>query len=571
MSEILNQVLADFENTRLFAEESLTVLDPQGKLVRMKYRNSQRVLDEAIAKIRKRRRPVRLVILKSRRAGFSTGVAATLFKETPFRGGQKTLIVAQDKDAVTDSLFPMYDRFNTHYRPFRNIIALPKLTSDRKDGLDWENDSSISIQTAKNLEGTRSFGFRRVHLSEYAFYPHAKTLMTALMQTVPADPDTIVIVESTANGLGNDFHKLYERAKSGKTEWVALFFPWKDDDTCVMPLDCPPDRFQASLDDDERLLMLKYNLSLEQLSFRRWKIANDFEGDARMFQQEYPINDTEAFLVSGRPRFSIDAINWQSPVEGKTGELLFEQIGLREELVFRPNPRGALTVWKKPEPHRHYVIGADPSSGVDINLGVGTPDPDFSVADVGEREMREQVAQLRERIQPAAFGDYLVALGRWYNWAYLVIEVNSKIGVATIERVLQLGYPPERIYKRKYLDKKGQPVTEKYGWYETESTRVQLISYLDTALNQKDIILNSEQTISELYSFVIKPSGRPEAAESSHDDTVFSAGLMVVGFNQAPIFAHASARQVEVVRAATTRQRVHESFYGRSQEDDDDE
>ena len=62
--------------------------------------------------------------------------AATLFKETPFRAGQKTLIIAQDAEAVEKSLFPMYDRFNTHYRMFRNVVALPKLVSNRKEWQD---------------------------------------------------------------------------------------------------------------------------------------------------------------------------------------------------------------------------------------------------------------------------------------------------------------------------------------------------------------------------------------------------------------------------------------------------
>jgi hypothetical protein len=570
MTAILNQVLLDFEDTATFARESLAVLNAKGRTVPMLLNPAQIKLDETIRKIRARKRPVRIVILKSRRAGFSTGVAATLFKETPFRTGQKTLIVAQEDKAVKESLFPMYDRFNTHYKPFRNIIALPKLVSDRQDGLEWENESSISIQTAKNLQGARSFGYRRVHLSEYAFYPNAKTLMTGLMQTVPNDPDTIVIVESTANGMGNDFEKLYNRAKTGKTEWVALFFPWHEDPNCTMTLEVPADVFQVSLDDDERLMMLQYHLTLEQLNFRRWKIANDLDGDPRMFQQEYPINDKEAFLVTGRPYFMVDTIQRQQPEAGAVGELRIEQVGMREELVFRPNPRGALTVWKRPDPAKHYVIGVDPAGGKDINLGVGNPDPDFSVASVGERDLREQVAQLRERIQPSALADYVYELGRWYNWAYVVAEVNAKIGVAFIDRLLALNYPPARIYKRKYLDRAGQPVSEKFGWYADEGTRNQLLGYYSQALLAGRVIIKSDVSIQELFSFVIHPDGKPAAAIGSHDDCVFGDGYMIVGFNQAPVFEHQGARKVEVIRGQTMRQQVVRQYMGAGQMDDEE-
>lgn len=564
------EIYSDFHDSATFARESLSVLNKKGLTVPMQYNPAQMKLDYTIRKIRERKRPVRIVILKTRRAGFSTGVAATLFKETAFRTGQKTLIVAQDDKAVKESLFPMYSRFNDEYRPFRNLLKLPKATSDRQDGIDYENDSSISIQTAKNLQGARSFGFRRVHLSEYAFYPNAKTLMVGLMQTVPNDPDTIVIVESTANGLGNGFHRLYERAKEGKTEWVALFFGWTEDPDCCMPLDSPVADFQASLDAEERLMMMQYTLSLEQLNFRRWKIANDFEGDARMFQQEYPINDKEAFLVSGRPYFQIDSIGKQQAEEGRAGELKLEDVGMERRLIFRPNKGGALTVWNPPDAFKHYVIGVDVASGIDVNLGIGTPDPDFSIASVGERAMREQVAQLRERIQPAALADYVYQLGKWYNWAYIVPEVNAKVGVAFIERLIALGYPEARIYKRKYLDKRGQPVTEKYGWLATEATRTQLLEYFSTALNEGSVILKSDISIQELYSFVIKPSGRPEAAENSHDDCVFGDGYMIVGFNQAPKFENLGDRKVVVVKNQTMRQKVLGEHFDWSDDDDDD-
>ena len=569
MSEILEKVLSDFEDTATFARESLSVLNPKGLIVPMEFKPAQHRLENEIKKIRARKRPVRIVILKERRGGFSTGTAAIIYKETPFRAGQKSLIVAQDEKAVKESLFPMYDRFQTHYRPFRNIIAPPPLVSDRKDGLEWENDSSISIQTAKNLQGARSFGYRRIHLSEYAFYPHAKTLMVALMQTVPNDPDTIVIVESTANGLGNDFHKLYLRAKEGKTEWVALFFPWNEDPECSMPLDCAADVFQASLDDDERLMMLQYSLTLEQLNFRRWKIANDFEGDARMFQQEYPINDKEAFLVSGRPYFQVDAIAKQEGEPGFVGELRVEDVGMERKLLFRPNKGGALTVWERPDPYKHYVIGVDVSSGIDINLGLGTPDPDYSIASVGERESRAQVAQLRERIQPGALADYVYQLGKWYNWAYVVPEVNAKIGIAFLERLLDLGYPPERIYKRKYADKVKKTVTEKFGWLSTEGTRVQVLEAYNTALNEGSVILRSDISIQELYSFVIKPIGRAEAAEGSHDDCVFGDGYMIIGFNSAPKFEHSTDRKVKVIRTGTKREQVVRAHYNWNQNEDD--
>lgn len=562
---------ADFWDAPTFARESLSVANKQGAVVPMLYTSQQMKLWLTVKRIRAQKKPVRLVILKYRRGGFSTGVASLLYQETVFtlHGGQKTLIIAHEGKAVKDSLLPMYTRFQKTYKPFRGIIGAPALSSDRKDGLDFENESSITIQTANNLEGARSFNFRRVHLSEYAFYRNAKQLMTGLMQTVPPDPDTIVIVESTANGLGNDFYKLYQQAKSGKTDWQALFFAWHEDAENWKELDQPPDIFQASLSDEETLLMQQYDLSLEQMYWRRWKIDNDFNGDILSFQQEYPINDREAFLVSGRPRFQIASIDRLQPVEGITGELIRQQVGLELKTLFQPNRGGVLTVWKRPEAKKQYVIGADTSRGIDINLGVGTADPDYSVAQVIDRDSREQVAILRGRLTPAEFAEYVNALGKAYNFAFIVPESNGE-GKATVDALTNLHhYRLDRIYKRKLPDRAGNVRTELLGWETTVASRPKLISALDEALRQNTLIINSDVTQQELYSFVIKSTesgSRAEHAEGSHDDCVLSLALAVIGLNEAPVFQEQEARAIQT---ATARSRVRESYFGSQQERDD--
>jgi hypothetical protein len=561
-----------FKDDAEFCEESLFVLNKDGAVVPLKVNNAQRLLFATIKEIKERGKPVRIVILKSRRAGFSTGVAAKIFKETPFRGGQKSLVVAHDGKALEESLFPMYDRFQRNYKPFKKVIALPKLTSDRKDGFDWENEASISIQTAKNLQAARSFGFRRVHLSEFAFYSDAKTLMTALMQTVPKDPDTMVIVESTANGMGGPFYELWKKAidPKNKSDWVAIFFPWFDDADNWLELDVPTDEFQRSMSDQERRLMQRFNLSLEQLNWRRWCIENNCEGSEKIFNQEYPDTWQNAFLVSGRPRFNIEAIDRQEPEEGTAGELDQVEVGNRIELIFGPRKGGALTIWKKPGKLKAYIIGADTSEGKDINEGKGKADPDYSVAHVFERELREQVASLRERIQPAAFGDYLFDLGKWFNWAFIVPEANG-VGRSTVDRLLYLGYPTDRIYKRRRSEKVGQTLTDEYGWLAGEVSRAQLISKLDNAYNTGDIIIKCAITLQESRTFVHKPNGKVEGNTGCHDDCVTAAGLSVIGLIEAPIFTPAtSTRKASVVNyAPTKRQQLAKEYYGSRERPDD--
>ncbi|MGA9767931.1 MAG: hypothetical protein WBV94_02755 [Blastocatellia bacterium] len=568
-TELYNRFKGDAE----FCEKSLSVLNKQGGLVPMQVNNAQKLLLATIKEIQESGRPVRIVILKSRRAGFSTGVAAKIFKHTPFRSGQKALVVAHDGKALKESLFPMYDRFQRNYKPFGNLIALPKLTSDRKDGFDWENEASISIQTAANTEGSRSFGFRLVHLSEFAFYDDARTLMTGLMQTVPSDSGTMVIVESTANGMGGPFWELWTKAvdPKNKSEWVPIFFPWFDDSDNWRALDVPADEFMNSLSEAERRLMRQFNLQLEQLNWRRWCIENNCDGSEKTFNQEYPDTWQNAFLVSGRPRFNIDAINRQEPEDGTVGELDQVEVGTRVELMFGPRKGGALTLWKKPSKFKQYIIGGDTSEGKDIKEGKGKADPDYSVAQVFEREMHEQVASLRERIQPAAFGDYLYDLGKWYNWAFLVVESNG-VGRSTVDRLLYLGYPPDRLYRRRRSEKVGQTQTDEYGWLAGEISRNQLISKIDNAYNTNDIIVKCAVTLQESRTFVHKPNGKVEGNTDCHDDCVISLGLVIVGLLEAPIFAPAANERIvkPVQYQPTKREQLARERFGTGRNQDDD-
>jgi len=52
--------------------------------------------------------------------------------------------------------------------------------------------------------------------------------MLGLNQSVPYKHGTIIVLESTANGVGNWFHEEWLRAKHKESNFVPLFFPWFD-------------------------------------------------------------------------------------------------------------------------------------------------------------------------------------------------------------------------------------------------------------------------------------------------------------------------------------------------------
>jgi hypothetical protein len=64
------------------------------------------------------------------------------------------------------------------------------------------------------------------HGSEVGFWPNAQQHAAGILQAIPDEPGTEVFKESTANGVGNYFHKEWQDAEAGLSEYIAIFVPW---------------------------------------------------------------------------------------------------------------------------------------------------------------------------------------------------------------------------------------------------------------------------------------------------------------------------------------------------------
>lgn len=527
----LDRIYEGFHDDEAFARESLTVLNKQGQLVPMVYGPAQQKLAALIAKLRVKKKPVRVIVEKARQVWLSNYIASRFWRDTVHRAGQHALVLAQDLD-TSENVFSYYNRFEKHYKPFRGIIQVPRRTNpNSSQALEYENESWIHFQTAKNLNVGRSHVLRRVHLSEFAFYgDHARTLMAAVMAAVPDDPDTEVIIESTCNGVGNEFHSMCQAAMAGESGWEFFFFAWWEHPEYTRPIEG-----QFRITEAEQLLQKRYSLTNEQLNWRRWKIRTDFAGDEALFDQEYPHSPEVGFLSSGRPRFDHKAIN-RMPVirDGLEGGLEMNELAGRKKLIFLPRERGELVIYTKPQQHRDYMIGADSAEGIDVNDGKGSADPDYAVAPVLDRATGEQVARLRARFTPAEFGWQLYLLGIYFNWAQQVLEANGA-GLATIDALLRHGYPADLLYHRiRTPDQDPAERADLVGFKQTLVTRPQMISLVDEALRESSVLIHNPNTLQELRTFVIKANGRAEHQFGCHDDEVFGLGLAIVGMTQMP-------------------------------------
>lgn len=253
----------------------------------------QRKVDEILERQIKEKGFVRAIILKGRQQGISTYVQGRFIRKTSQQKGKRAFILTHEKDA-TDNLFNMANRFYNNLPTYMR----PELGKSNAKELSFDKlDSGYRVGTAGNKAVGRSQTVQYFHASEVAFWPNADEHTKGILQTVPDAPGTEIIMESTANGVGNYFHVQWKLAEKGLSDFIAIFVPWFWHEEYQRT---PPEGFAPT--EEEYELQQQYGLSNAQLYWRRLKIValhtQNQDGETS-FKQEYPNNAAEAFQFSG--------------------------------------------------------------------------------------------------------------------------------------------------------------------------------------------------------------------------------------------------------------------------------
>lgn len=295
--DLIQQLRDEYVNGafRKYAADCLWIRTKEAGLKRLVLNDNQRLLDELIEEQKQRTGRVRVIVLKGRQEGVSTYIQGRLIRHTTTKYGKHAFILTHEKEA-TENLFGMANRMYHHLPSFLR----PATGKANAKELSFELlDSGYSIGTAGNKAVGRSQTIHYFHGSEVGFWPNAEEHTKGVLQAVPDANDTEIILEGTANGINNYFHRFWKSAEAGETEFIAIFLPWywMEEYQKQIPVD-----FQIT--DEERLLSDHYGLTANQIFWRRNKI-NEFNAAEGVnsgivaFKQEYPMNPAEAFQFSG--------------------------------------------------------------------------------------------------------------------------------------------------------------------------------------------------------------------------------------------------------------------------------
>lgn len=546
----------------------LQIRNKEGVSIPYRMSPGGRKLNRAIRQQEQAQKPVRIVCLKASQVFMSSSAATEVFRRVPFFPGRRALVLA-DTAQHAGLVFEYYQQYIASYRenPYGSewnaALLLPELLKDTEQHLRWSNGSSILVGTANNVEIGRSAPYNWVQGSEAAFYRDMGTLMTGLMQRVPNSPDSGVLIESTANGMGGDFFDLCQLAMDPRRagDWLFVFLAYWEHPEYVLD---PGPNFKLTR--EELAELQKYNLTVPQIAWRRRQIETACEGKIERFRQEFPGNPQEAFQSSGRTIFDMAAVA-RMPVtqDAPRGSLVVVEVGLekRPQFVQSENNRGELVIYRMPKKGGRYILGADHAEGIDPKARLGSSDPDYCSSTVLDADTGEECAKLKERYEPHPWATRLYWLGRFYNWAFLVPEQKA-VGKAVIGHLLAIegGYPLELIFaKERDPSDRRSPLLQELGFDTNTIFRPVLISTLDQALREGSIRIHDPETIAQLQQFVRKPNGREEGI--GHDDDVFGVALAVIGLP--------NARRAFAYREALDKlDRAKPQSYRRRHADDED-
>lgn len=494
LTEIADQAMLDrLKDPRYFIERFFWIVDKSRKKVPFVFNHPQDFYYKAMTKAD--------LILKSRKEGFSTLIEALWLHSCMFFENECAVTMAQNEDEMK-----VHKGRIDFFLETMGLADIPF-----KVNIDTQNQKEIYFPDTNSYywvgsAGSRSFGRSRditkFHSTETAHYED-QTVLTGVINACTTDAR--MVYETTANGYGEVFNLLWTEAtdRQSLSVWKPHFFGWHQDPTNKIT---PDPLFRLS--QDERDLQKQYNLSIEQMAWRRKKYSE--QPDKQKFPQEYPINPEEAFISSGRNIFSIHDLKQMldrctDPVA--TIDLIDNKV--RVEPIFNEN--GKFHIWKMPDKRKSYFISADVAAGV--------PNGAWSVGRVFDRSTQEVVAQIRIRENPGSFGEDLVLLGMFYNWAILAPEINN-VGYGTIQAIKEANYP----HILRETDLWDEANKDKLGFPTTEKTKNLIISNMSMAIERKTYFDPSKISVQEAMRAVRNEAGKMVAL-SGYTDCIMATAI----------------------------------------------
>ena len=550
-----------------------------GKDVLFRLWYPQRILVSRFEAKRKAGLPIRLILLKARQWGGSTTVQLYMaWLQFFHKKGLNSLIIAHQGTA-SDEIKDMFDlMIKKHPVEFLHKLGEvysenePKLVGVGKSGSTYrvpQRDCKIKVGTAERPNGCRGGAYSLVHLSEVGLWKKTEgkspeDIVRSACSGILARPYTMIVMESTADGVGTYFDSEYTAAADPtvKSQFEALFISWFQIEHYSRPFDSAEELrafakwlwenrnnayTPSNREESGRYLwsLWEKGATLEAIHWYIYERAG--KNDFAVMAAEFPSDDVEAFVHAGTMVFDKYLVKQFEPYCRKpkfVGEVYADADEGEEALSnlrFREDRQGLLSIWAMPEKFDDYEVTDRYLTVVDV--GGRSNKADWSVIVVFDRlsmidgsEPPSVVAQWYGHCDIDRLAWRAAQIAAFYNDSLLVIESNT-LETHDKERQVEGGdqsqyilnqisdiYP--NLYARKQSEdeiREGAP--RKYGFHTNVATKPMIISTLVKVIRERLYIERDKRCLDEYDTYERKPNGAYGAIVGKHDDLLMTRAI----------------------------------------------
>jgi len=406
------------------------------------------------------------IILKARQLGITEVTAGYIVWLCLFARDKTVIVVSKDQDAAKEII----RRARILFTRLPGWLKIASLTKDNVHSLEFSNRSRIqSLGRTKDV--ARSKAASLLVVDEAAAIPWLEEMLTSAQPIISTGGNCILL--STPKGI-NYFYKLYSDAENGLNNYQPMKLHWS-----VHP------------EHDQKWF------SQETRSMTKQQIAQEFECN---------------FVGSG-----------DTLIDGDKLEEIKKTILPADSPLIIKNHFLDKNFWifKKNEPHKAYVLAADPARG---------DSTDYSTLQVLDASIWEQVAEYKGQMPTDDFGKLIVQVARMYNNCGVVVENTGGLGVAVMNEM------NNQKYTNIYYTVRG--TTNCIPYRDTVLYQDRVVQGFSTTLKSRPLIMNKlEQAIrNDLVKFYSPRlleefrtfkwiNQKPQAERGYNDDLVLAMAM----------------------------------------------
>lgn len=514
ISNKLQKIMNDFE---LFSKNFINIIDNNNEKIRLDLNDAQIELNDLMKDNRF------IIVSKARQGGISTfSVAKALYRAVTNKN-ENILIVSYKQDS-SEALFSMLKRMNDWLPRDKYPQLFPSVRRDNRNELLLDNGSRITCIVAGNKSIGRGSTYSYIHMSEFAFFSRQEMQLLSAEQSLMKGEGSQITIETTSNGIGNLYYKLFMSAYKNNSKYKAIFIPFyhdlykkqfkhdHDEAERWYKANNSGNRLQKKeLEPDEKILS-KNGANLRFIMWRRWKLLDMSLED---FKQEYPSNPLESFISTGMSVFDnakvlerVEHLNSPMSKSELIGEIPIEL----EQYIGK-----GLEIFQLPKRTLRYFGGVDSASG-----GGG----DYSTISMFDSNGEQVLSFYNSKIPVYLFAEIIDLIGKYYNYAFLCIERNS-YGLPVIER-LRKEFEYLNLYKQKMFDERGKRKLQ-IGFITSATSKAVLISDFKEQFERGFINIECKETLQQMQIYQENANGSMgnKRGEQNFDDLVISAALSV--------------------------------------------